>query len=59
MDPRLLLRQTALFSMLDENTLDDVLQELNLINIKRGTDLFLENDEANTLYIVVKVVLDP
>lgn len=52
MDPRLLLRQTALFSMLDEDTLDEVLQELNVIKLKRGTDLFLENDEANTLYIV-------
>ncbi|TAN21104.1 MAG: Crp/Fnr family transcriptional regulator [Actinomycetota bacterium] len=48
----MLLRQTALFSMLDEDTLDEVLQELNVIKLKRGTDLFLENDEANTLYIV-------
>ncbi len=38
--------------MLDEATLDEVLQELRIINIKRGTDLFLENDEASTLYIV-------
>ena len=52
MDPRLLLRQTALFSMLDEDTLDEVLQVLTVIKLKRGTDLFLENDEANTLYIV-------
>ncbi len=52
MDPKLLLRQTALFSMLDEDTLDEVLQVLTVIKLKRGTDLFLENDEANTLYIV-------
>ncbi len=52
MDPRLLLRQTALFSMLDEDTLDEVLQVLTVIKLKRGTDLFLENDKANTLYIV-------
>ncbi len=40
--------------MLDEETLDQVLRELKVINIKRGTDLFLENDEANALYIVVE-----
>lgn len=40
--------------MLDEETLDQVLHELKVINIKRGTDLFLENDEANALYIVVE-----
>ncbi len=40
--------------MLDEATLDEVLQALRVINIKRGTDLFLENDEANTLYIVAE-----
>ncbi|MDA8270532.1 MAG: Crp/Fnr family transcriptional regulator [Actinomycetota bacterium] len=54
MDPRQLLKQTTLFSMLDEETLDQVLRELKVINIKRGTDLFLENDEANALYIVVE-----
>ena len=54
MDPRQLLRQTTLFSMLDEATLDEVLQTLRVINIKRGTDLFLENDEASTLYIVAE-----
>lgn len=54
MDPRQLLRQTTLFSMLDEATLDEVLQALRVINIKRGTDLFLENDEASTLYIVAE-----
>ncbi len=40
--------------MLDEATLDEVLQTLRVINIKRGTDLFLENDEASTLYIVAE-----
>ncbi len=40
--------------MLDEATLDEVLQALRVINIKRGTDLFLENDEASTLYIVAE-----
>ncbi|MDA8081754.1 MAG: Crp/Fnr family transcriptional regulator [Actinomycetota bacterium] len=48
------MRQTTLFSMLDEATLDEVLQALRVINIKRGTDLFLENDEASTLYIVAE-----
>lgn len=40
--------------MLDEATLDEVLKALRVINIKRGTDLFLENDEASTLYIVAE-----
>lgn len=40
--------------MLDEETLDEVLQDLKVINIKRGVDLFLEGDEANTLYVVAE-----
>ncbi len=54
MDPRQLLQHTTLFSLLDEATLDEVLKELKVFEIKRGTDLFLENDEANALYIVVE-----
>lgn len=54
MDPRRLLASTALFNALDEATLDEVLEEHKIVNIKRGKDLFLENEEANTLYVVVK-----
>lgn len=52
MNPRRLLAKTALFNALDEATLDEVLEEHKIINIKRGKDLFLENEEANTLYVV-------
>ncbi len=54
MDSRQLLKQTTLFSLLDEATLNEVLDELSVIEIRRGTDLFLENDAADALYVVVE-----
>lgn len=53
-DPRQLLAKTALFNALDEETLDVVLDELKVINLKRGKDLFLEGEEAYTLYVVAE-----
>lgn len=54
MDPRLLLGKTALFNALDEETLDEVLAEHRIIEVKRGTNIFLENDKAATLYVVAE-----
>lgn len=53
-DPRQLLAKTPLFSALDEATLDSVIKELEIVNLKRGKDLFLEGDEADTLYVVAE-----
>lgn len=54
MDPRVLLAKTPLFNALDEATLDEVINELKVVKIKRGKDLFLENDDAMTLYVVAE-----
>lgn len=52
MDPRFLLARTALFNALDDTTLDEVLKEHEILTMKRGTDLFLEDDDADALYVV-------
>lgn len=53
-DPRQLLAKTPLFSALDEATLDSVIEELEIVDLKRGKDLFLEGEEADTLYVVAE-----
>ena len=51
------LRETYLFSSLDEDVLQDLAEDLTWISLKPGENLFRQGDDSDSTYLVVDGLL--
>ena len=51
------LRETYLFSSLDEDVLQDLSEDLTWVSLKPGENLFRQGDDSDSTYLVIDGLL--